>query len=349
MGITPSTRPEYICCIGIMLVGSVFWATIIGEIVSVIRNSNMDEVQHMQKMDQLLLMGREFNLSRDLQGRLKAFMTQSREVLRTNFIQENLIGKMSPELAMQMTEVIHGKWLEKVWWLRKVARGPFMVELTLAFDPMLYCPNEFIVTTDRLFVIMRGIAVRGFQIISKGNCWGMDMLLTQSHLRMSFATVAMSYLHVLYITRKALLEILNRWPREKVLVRRAYVALTFMRGIVYQANVEKRKRRKEAEERGQLPPEPERPKKTDFISQMSMISVEAPQIDVHPTDLLADTIDVEEERQKHNRSIQELCLQMSHRVDDVEHRLAERMRMAERKVESAARQLSVLTARKKKK
>merc|ERR1719183_3491804 len=96
-----------------------------------------------------------------------------------------------------------------------------MVDLTLSFDNMLYCPGEQVRATERLYV--------------KNKCFGVDFLLSQEHLRVSLATVALSYLHTMYLTRDALQKTLERYPRERQLVQRSYRSLCLMRGIVHVA------------------------------------------------------------------------------------------------------------------
>merc|ERR1711971_463807 len=127
------------------------WATIIGEIVSVIKNAHVDELEYQETCDKLLVMGREYNLPSDLQRRVKAYVTQQRETAHACFVHDKVIKKMSPELAIQLTYVLHSGWFNNVWWLQNVAKTSFMVELTLAFGMMLYCPLEEIRETDRLY------------------------------------------------------------------------------------------------------------------------------------------------------------------------------------------------------
>jgi len=233
--INPATVPEYLFLILLMLGGSLIWCTVIGEMVSVMKHANLDEVSHKETMDALLLMSREYNFSRKLKMRLKEYFLQWRTTTRTNFVQEKVMARMSSELAIQLAHVLHRRWFDGIWWLRNVSRTTFMVQLTLAFDPMLYCPNENIRTTDRLYVIQRGLCVHGRQLLTKDKCWGVDMLLTQDHLRVSLTTVSITYLHVLYLTRDALQKTLERFPREQELVRKAYRTLCFIRGVVWKA------------------------------------------------------------------------------------------------------------------
>eukprot|EP00401_Gymnodinium_catenatum_P037725 CAMPEP_0117564000 /NCGR_PEP_ID=MMETSP0784-20121206/55798_1 /TAXON_ID=39447 /ORGANISM="" /LENGTH=714 /DNA_ID=CAMNT_0005361691 /DNA_START=42 /DNA_END=2186 /DNA_ORIENTATION=+ len=233
--IGPSNAAEFIVLIAIMLVGSFIWATIIGEIVSVLRNANVGEAAHHQTMDLLIALSKEYSFDHDLFARLQAYFKQSRAVVRNNFVRDKIIAGMSSQLALQLVEVLHNKWVEKVWWLKDVNRTPFIVHLTVAFEPMLYVPRELIRTTDRLHVIQRGLCVHGSQVLSRDQCFGVDMLLAQEYLRVRLTTAAISYLHVIYLTREALQETLENFPREKALVKRAYRTLCLFRGVMWKA------------------------------------------------------------------------------------------------------------------
>mmetsp|Transcript_6629 Transcript_6629/g.10549 ORF Transcript_6629/g.10549 Transcript_6629/m.10549 type:complete len:654 (-) Transcript_6629:50-2011(-) len=254
--IVPSTVFEYSFVIGVMLTGSLIWASIIGEIVGVIKNANVDEVEYQETMDQLLAMNAEYKIPKGLQKRLRAFFSQARITSHQTFIKDHVMAKMSSELAVQLTHVLHGEWFNNIWWLKGVSRTSFMVQLTLAFEMMLYCPNEMIRTTDRLYVIARGLCIHGSQLLSKNKCWGVDFLLAQDYLRIQVATVALSYLHTLYLTRDALHDTLERYPREQQLIRRAYRSLCVMRGILWYAKriraEEKRKERQQLLDSGQV-------------------------------------------------------------------------------------------------
>eukprot|EP00928_Gymnodinium_smaydae_P030119 TRINITY_DN22473_c0_g3_i2.p1 TRINITY_DN22473_c0_g3~~TRINITY_DN22473_c0_g3_i2.p1 ORF type:complete len:571 (+),score=130.09 TRINITY_DN22473_c0_g3_i2:134-1846(+) len=228
--IGPSSVSEYVFVILIMLAGSIIWATIIGEIVSVLRHSSADDVKYNRMTDEVVFMGKEFNLDPDLQYRVQAYLHQSRMIFHSNFIREKVLSCMTSDLAVKVSQVLHHRWFNQIWWLKNVNQNQFMVQLTLAFDPMLYAPKEVIRSTDRLFVIQRGLCIHGAQLLGKDSCFGVDMLLTQDALKINVITIAFSYLHVLFLTREALQATLERFPREQELVKRSYRALCVMRG-----------------------------------------------------------------------------------------------------------------------
>merc|ERR1719464_2424708 len=146
---------------------------------------------------------------------------------------QDIVSKMNTELAIHVVFGLNENWLHKVWWLNRVADTPFMVQLSLAFVPALYCPKEAILEHHRLHVIQRGLCIHGRSILSKDDVWGVDFLLSQAHLRVNKLTLAISHLLVQYLTRDALEETMLPFPREADTVRRAYRILCLLRGVIW--------------------------------------------------------------------------------------------------------------------
>lgn len=232
--IVPTTASEYWFTVAMMLCGSLVWATIIGEIVNVIQHSKVDEFTHQEKMDVLLDMSKDYNIDNMLLLRLQDYFKQLRIVQRASLLQHTL-SRMNAEIAVAVVDAVHSTWMDNVWWLAKVKRTPFLVQLVLEFCPLLFCPKEQIVTGDRLYVVQRGLCVHGRQVLSKDMVWGTDMLLLQPHLRSDRVTLAISYVHVNYLTRDALVFTLERFPQEQEALRRAYRTLVVIRGVVWKA------------------------------------------------------------------------------------------------------------------
>merc|ERR1712054_46483 len=78
---------------------------------------------------------------------------------------------------------------------------------------------------------------------------------------------ALSYLHTMYLSRRALQKTLEHYPRERQLVQRSYRSLCLMRGMVFLAKeiVQERKRAKrlEAGQDGD-----DTPRKQDFLDRI---------------------------------------------------------------------------------
>lgn len=129
-------------------------------------------------------------------------------------MQEKVLAKMTSGIAVELVSELHGAWLDNVWWLHSVRHSHFMVQLALAFDPALYTPQERVKELDRLFVVRRGVCMHGVKVLTKDQCWNLDFMLLQGHLRRLRTTIAISYLHVLFLRRDMLNQTLEYFPKD---------------------------------------------------------------------------------------------------------------------------------------
>lgn len=244
--VSPTTEPEFGMLLFLMLVGSLIWSSVVGEIVNVLQHSTPDTVQHREAMDAVVQMGEECEMSQDLRNRLEDYLLNLRSTTRKHFAREQVLGRLNSQIGVDLVSELHGGWLKNVWWLQEVAKTKFISHLIVAFEPALYCPSEWVRAVDRLYVVQRGLCLHGQTVLGKDQVWGVDCLLTQGHLRSSKTTVAMSYLHVIYISRNKLEAVMEPFPKEKISIRRKYRVLCLMRGMIYQANkIRAEDRRKE--------------------------------------------------------------------------------------------------------
>lgn len=336
--IVPVTQPEYIFSICMMLVGSLVWAMIIGEIVSVLNNAHVDEHEYMDIMDKLLKIGKTYHIPFPLQRRLKSYLSQQKTTAHRNFVHEKVISKMSSDLAIELTAQLHGEWVDNIWWLKNVSRTVFMVELTLAFDSMLYCPGEHIWSTDRLYVILHGLCIHGSLVMGKNKCFGVDFLLAQDHLRINLATVALSYLHTIYLTRNALQKTLECYPRERALVRRSYRSLCCMRGIVHFAKQivaeEKRQKRMSEGRTGETTP-----RKKDFLDRIGTRQVSKDGINVVAPSVALQT-------RVSAREVSAVVMSTQMQLEHLEEEINDRMTRVETQIGAATSMISEFIARK---
>lgn len=233
--VVPQTVPEYVLSVAFMLFGAFLWGAVLGEIVNVLQTASLDEVAFQRNMDTLLDMCKTHEVKPDLTSNLQAYLRQSRSVMHSTFLQEKIMTKMNPELAMQLNYALNSRWIGNVWWLKFAARTIFVVKVTIALESVLYCPEERIKHRDRLYVVVRGICIHGARVLTKESVWGEDMLLMQDYLRKCPRTVAMSYLHTTFLTREALMAVAETFPEEGAQLRKHYRILCLMRGIQWLA------------------------------------------------------------------------------------------------------------------
>lgn len=242
--IVPTTKAEYLLVIVMMLCGSMIWATIIGNIVNVIRSSNVAEVHFAETIDSLMEMSKEYEIEQTLKHSIRNYLEQSRVTQQTNFVQEQVISRMTSMLAVSCVRSLHEGWMQKIWWMKTIIPMPCIVSVAVAFNPTLFCPQEFIRTGDKMFIVERGLCLHGTKVCGRNQVWGEDLLLQQHHLRKNLTTVAISYLHTLNITRGDLMASLEHFSEGKVIVRRAFVKLAVIRGVIYKASQMKAQQKK---------------------------------------------------------------------------------------------------------
>merc|ERR1719424_11166 len=105
-----------------MLFASLVWATIIGEIVNVLRNANVDADIHHQTTDELLAMGKEYNLNPDLQLRLHDYFDHARRLARDDHVRDRVLSHVSTQLGTTLIQVLHSAWFDQIWWLKRLTK-----------------------------------------------------------------------------------------------------------------------------------------------------------------------------------------------------------------------------------
>jgi len=134
----------------------------------------------------------------------------------------------------------------------------FIVEMALRMKQMLHAPDELIPNKQELCVILQGLCLHGGCLRSRGQVFGEDMLLNNEALRKPYATLAMTFLHLLVLNRPLLNWLLQRYPEAVTPIRRSYVKFAVIRGMLYKAELYKR--RKHADDKRQ------RAKKTEITA-----------------------------------------------------------------------------------
>merc|ERR1740121_3381351 len=86
------------------------------------------------------------------------------------------IGEMSPKLAMQAVEALHGKHFHSISWLRDLASDPskihgqFFIHLVDHLVCQLYCPAEPVAVFKTLVFVLHGTAIlRGEGVVVNGS------------------------------------------------------------------------------------------------------------------------------------------------------------------------------------
>lgn len=227
-----------------MFFSALVWAWVIANIVSIVATMNEATNEHLQTLDCIKELLTEFGKDEDHLGRrLREYFTKVRDVQEYDFI-SGVIQRLSPALKLEVVHAIHDVWITKIWWLNKVPdTSEFMVELTLRMTTSLHAPNELIPNKQELCVILQGLCIHGGCLKSRGQIFGEDMLLNNEALRKPFASLAMTYLHMFVLTRRLLNSLVLKYPDAAVAIRRSYVQFAVIRGMLFKAELFKRRQK----------------------------------------------------------------------------------------------------------
>ena len=102
--VAPKNKPEMQVATIYVLLGSAFWAYIIGNACGIIANLDVEALDHHQLMEQLNFFMRDRELPDDLQRRLRAFF-RHRKSLAKNEGYKALTSRLSPALLVEVRPV----------------------------------------------------------------------------------------------------------------------------------------------------------------------------------------------------------------------------------------------------
>lgn len=241
--IVPVLPIEYISATLCMFIGSLTWAWVTANIVSIVATMNQDGNEHLQSLDCINELAHRHHVSVTLCRRLREYFTRARAVKRGTFV-SSLIDRLSPELKIDLVHAIHDSWLRKVWWLAKVPRRTeFFVDLTQNMSIRLHTPNELVPNSEELCVVQLGLCIHGGALKAKGEVYGEDMLLNNPALRRPFATLSLTFLQISVLSKDVLNQTTAKHADVQPYVRRAFCRLAVARGLLCRAELYRRQLR----------------------------------------------------------------------------------------------------------
>ena len=229
---SPTNHAEYVVASFAMMAGSILWAYLIGKISTLMHFLSQANMEHHQRLDQLESFIHEKHLSPMLAHRLRRYFLKRRSLDKMEGYAV-LLNHMSPTLRGDVAEAITGRWLHHVSWLRSAERT-FVTSLAMLMRPEIYPPMEMI-TGETFHVVARGVVIKDMKIICSGMVWGLDMILTNKKLRRMRPAIALTYVEVLELRRSDLLNLLARFPKARMRVRKAVIWMAFQRKFLAHA------------------------------------------------------------------------------------------------------------------
>lgn len=213
----------------LVLVGSFIWTTVLAAFCDVATNSNPALTAFRQNLDGLNLFISINALPRDMALRLRSFMHQQKGVqLREDA--KRAMPRLSPALQVEVILFIHRHWLAEIWFIKDLD-APVKVRLAMGMEPKVLAPGE-VAPRSVLYVVERGKVMFNGRILSKGMCWGDEVILSDKRYFLPCFARAISYTDATQLSQEKLATIVDSYPTSRLALRRATVRLALRRHIV---------------------------------------------------------------------------------------------------------------------
>jgi len=238
--VTPKTDAERGVVIIIMLGGATFYAYAVGNICSIVQDSDKVKSQFKQECDDFANFLDAQKFPYEMKQRLKKYIHFTWTKRKAIYHRE-LLGNLSDALQKEIAFELSKKWVSLIPFLNEaitpLKSGEFddlIQEISLKLLPEAYPAQETLIrrgdVVDRLFVIERGTAfAHPFDLREKAagakttltfdsnvevaKCFGMEMLV-DNYISPLFVTCATD-VDALVLTKADLFEVLERFPVTK--------------------------------------------------------------------------------------------------------------------------------------
>lgn len=227
--IVPENLEEYILFWFCIFVGSVTWAAVVGTICAVLTTSQPDKLQFQTDMDSLNYFLSDMDMPNEIRVRCREYLRNKRD-LYTKDQYGSLMDLLSPDLRVEVVLRMSGKMLKRVWYLEGL-EDAFLVELSLRIQRAVYAPREK-VPSDRLNILMRGVAAKAGNILTPITFWGEDIIVTSKALRDKRNASALTYVEIASLDKATMDEVLESFPKSKADVQEAAMKIAMQRAIV---------------------------------------------------------------------------------------------------------------------
>ncbi|KAM5145379.1 cyclic nucleotide-gated channel alpha-2 [Mantella aurantiaca] len=236
----PMTDAEYLFVIFDFLVGVLIFATIVGNVGSMISNMNATRTEFQAKIDAIKHYMQFRKVSKDLEAKVIRWFDYLWTVEKTvdeREVLKNLPDKLRAEIAIN----VHLETLKKVRIFQNCEAG-LLVELVLKLRPQVFSPGDYICRKGdigrEMYIIKEGkLAVVGedgitqYAILTSGSCFGEISILNIEGSKMGNRRTAsirsLGYSDLFCLSKDDLMEALVEYPdAKKILEERGREILT---------------------------------------------------------------------------------------------------------------------------
>ncbi|XP_075429192.1 cyclic nucleotide-gated channel alpha-2 [Ascaphus truei] len=224
----PVTDTEYLFVIFDFLVGVLIFATIVGNVGSMISNMNATRADFQAKIDAMKHYMQFRRVSKDLEAKVIRwfdYLWTNKKTVDEREVLKNLPDKLRAEIAIN----VHLETLKKVRIFQNCEAG-LLVELVLKLRPQVFSPGDYICRKGdigrEMYIIKEGkLAVVGedgvtqFAILTSGSCFGEISILNIEGSKMGNHRTAnirsIGYSDLFCLSKDDLMEALVEYPEAK--------------------------------------------------------------------------------------------------------------------------------------
>ncbi|XP_056396101.1 cyclic nucleotide-gated olfactory channel-like [Hyla sarda] len=261
----PVTDTEYLFVIFDFLVGVLIFATIVGNVGSMISNMNATRAEFQAKIDAIKHYMQFRKVSKDLEAKVIQwfdYLWTNKKTVDEREVLKNLPDKLRAEIAIN----VHLETLKKVRIFQNCEAG-LLVELVLKLRPQVFSPGDYICRKGdigrEMYIIKEGkLAVVGedgitqYAILTSGNCFGEISILNIEGSKMGNRRTAsirsLGYSDLFCLSKDDLMEALVEYPDAKKILEERGREILVKEGLLDENKEKNAMKGKSSEEKLEL-------------------------------------------------------------------------------------------------
>ena len=213
----------------LVILGAFLWTFVLASFCDVATNSNPAAIAFRQQLDGLNDFVRLNALPYEMAKRLRTYMHQQKGIMLKDEAGAAL-PRLSNALQIEVVLSINSVWMDTVWFIRDLD-APVKVRIAMAMRPKVLAPGE-VAPNRHFYVMMRGQAMYGRRVLSRGMSWGDDVILSYPPYFLPYLARAMTYADVTVISRAEIYEQVSIFPSSVKRLRRSTIYLALRRCMV---------------------------------------------------------------------------------------------------------------------
>ena len=219
-----------------MVVGTCVFTYLIGAVTGIMEQVNEAQQMFYKQMDMVNTFVSDYNVDRSLRVKIREYFRYKNQQ-GSVYDYQALLTEMSPELRKEVAVSTQTEWVSKLKFMRGTSEG-FMAEIVMKLNHKTYPANEFLLhegdPPNRLVFLNKGVVVCRGRVHVKGSIVGEDMLY--SHMRRTYSARTITFVSVFELDRPDMESVLEKYPLDRVIIKRRAVREAFKVEIVAYAH-----------------------------------------------------------------------------------------------------------------